>query len=240
MSEDAKTPFHVQFVTIFPEFFDSVLSTSILAKAIEREHVSVERFDIRDFATDKHRTTDDVPYGGGAGMVMKPEPAVGAIEAAMASHPGIPRLYMTPQGQPFDQQLAHELAAGPGMMLVCGRYEGMDERVREGWIDREISLGDFVLTGGEPAAMVIVDAVTRLLDGVLGNAASLDEESFARPMLEYPQYTRPRTFRGVDVPEILLSGHHAKIEQWRQEQALERTRTRRPDLYERWLRAEEE
>ncbi len=229
--------FHVQLLSIFPGFFDSVLGTGILAKSIERELVSVDRLNIRDFATDKHRTTDDVPYGGGAGMVMKPEPLVGAIEHAESLMPGLPRIYMTPQGEPFSQRLAQELSEGPGMLLLCGRYEGVDERVRQGWVDREVSLGDFVLTGGEYAAAVIMDAVTRLLPGVLGNAESLREESFSSPLLEYPQYTRPRVFREREIPEILLSGHHANIAAWRRAQAEARTQARRPDLLER---AEEE
>ena len=225
-------PFFVQLVTIFPEFFDGPLGLTILGRAREAGHLRAEALNIRDFAQDKHRTTDDLPYGGGAGMVMKPEPLVGAIEAARQRAPEAPRVLMTPQGERLTQQVARELAGGPGMILVCGRYEGIDERVRQGWIDREISIGDYVLSGGEPAALVVVDAVARLLPGVLGNEESLREESFARRRLEYPHYTRPREFRGMEVPEVLLSGHHKAIEDWRQEQALARTRERRPDLLE--------
>ena len=222
--------FSIRILTLFPEFFDSPLNTSLTGKAIEQGHFSVDVTDIRDFATDKHRKCDDLPYGGGAGMVMKPEPLVGALEDARDALPKTPRILLTPQGEPLTQSMAQELSKGPGMILTCGRYEGVDERVRQGWIDREISIGDYVLTGGEVAAMVVVDAVTRQLPGVLGNADSVEEESFSTPQLEYPHYTRPRSFRGLDVPDILLSGHHAKIAQWRHEKARERTLQRRPDL----------
>lgn len=225
-----KNNFPIQILTLFPEFFESPLKTSLTEKAIAQGHFSVQTRDIRDYATDKHHKCDDIPYGGGAGMVMKPEPLVGALEAARQVDPESPRILLTPQGRPFSQELARELAQGPGMILTCGRYEGIDERVRQGWIDLEISIGDYVLTGGEVAAMVVIDAVTRLLPGVLGNIESIDEESFSKPLLEYPHYTRPRNFRGLEVPEILLSGHHEKIAAWRQEQALQRTRERRPDL----------
>nr|WP_230467290.1 tRNA (guanosine(37)-N1)-methyltransferase TrmD [Lujinxingia vulgaris] len=227
------TPFPVEILTLFPDFFDGPLRISLTGKAIERGHFSVNCVDIRDFTHDKHRTCDDVPYGGGAGMVMKPEPLVAALESARERHPGVPRILMSPQGEPFSQKIARELAQGPGMILVCGRYEGVDERVRQHWIDREISIGDYVLTGGEVASMVVIDAVTRLLPGVLGNQESISEESFSAPMLEYPQYTRPREFRGFEVPEILLSGDHGRVAKWRQEQALARTKERRPDLLER-------
>ncbi len=224
------TPFPIRVLTLFPEFFESPLATSLTGKAIDRGHFSVELTDIRAFTTDKHRTCDDLPYGGGAGMVMKPEPLVAALEDAREALPGAPRILLTPQGEPFTQQIAAELSEEPGLILTCGRYEGVDERVREHWIDRELSLGDFVLTGGEVAAMAIIDAVTRLLPGVLGNQDSIEEESFSRPLLEYPHFTRPRSFRGHEVPEVLLSGDHGRIAQWRHEQALERTRRRRPDL----------
>jgi tRNA (guanine37-N1)-methyltransferase len=222
--------FPVHILTLFPEYFDSPLQSSIVKRALEADLVSVERTDIRDFATDKHRSADDLPYGGGAGMVMKPEPLVGALEHARDALADAPRIYLTPQGEPFTQAIAQELAEGPGMILVCGHYEGIDERVRQGWIDREISIGDYVLTGGEPAAMVVLDAVTRLVEGVVGNPESLADESFTEPVIEYPHYTRPREFRGMGVPDVLLSGHHAKIAEWRREKALERTRKRRPDL----------
>lgn len=219
-----------QILTLFPEFFETPLRATILGRAQDKGLVDYETVDIRDFATDKHKTTDDLPYGGGAGMVMKPEPLVSALEHARERDPDAPRILMSPQGEPMSQSLAHELAELPGMILTCGRYEGIDERVRQGWIDREISIGDYVLSGGEPGALVLIDAVTRLLPGVLGNEASIREESFAEGRLEYPHYTRPRDFRGQQVPEVLLSGNHQKIADWRRKQSLERTRKRRPDL----------
>lgn len=225
-------PYRVQVLTIFPEFFDSPLQTSLQGKALARELVEVSTVDIRSFATDKHHTTDDVPYGGGAGMVMKCEPLVAAIEHAKAQQPNAPCIYMSPSGERLSQRVVRELAQLEGMILLCGRYEGIDERVRQGWVDREISIGDYVLTGGEPAALVVLDAVIRYVPGVLGNAESLSEESFSTPRLEYPHYTRPRVFRGEEVPQVLLSGHHANIAKWRAAKALELTRERRPDLLE--------
>ncbi len=222
--------FRVDILTLFPGFFSSPFSESIMKRAEEAGHVTFACTDIREFSNNKHRTVDDVPFGGGAGMVMKVEPLVLTTEHVEALNPGAPRILMTPQGEPFSQKIAQELSEGPGMILTCGHYEGVDERFREGWIDREISIGDYVLTGGEPAALVVVDAVVRLLEGVLGNNASLDDESFSSGLLEYPHYTRPREFRGVGIPEVLLSGHHAKIAKWRHDVALERTRERRPDL----------
>jgi tRNA (guanine37-N1)-methyltransferase len=220
-----------QVLTLFPDFFETPLSASILGRAAEKSLVDYDVVDIRDFATDKHRTTDDLPYGGGAGMLMKPEPLVAALEFARERQPDAPRVLMSPQGEPLTQASAQELAdREEGLILVCGRYEGIDERVREGWIDREISIGDYVLSGGEPGALVVIDAITRLLPGVLGNAASIREESFAAGALEYPQYTRPRNFRGREVPEVLLSGNHQMIAEWRREKSMERTRRRRPDL----------
>ncbi|MFP4596864.1 MAG: tRNA (guanosine(37)-N1)-methyltransferase TrmD [Persicimonas sp.] len=219
-----------QILTLFPEFFDTPLQTSILGRAQQKGAVAYETVDIRDFATDKHRSADDLPYGGGAGMVMKPEPLVGALEFARERDPHAPRVLLSPQGEPLRQPLAEELAGLSGLILTCGRYEGVDERVRQGWIDREISVGDYVLSGGEPAALVLIDAITRLVPGVLGNEASICEESFSEDRLEYPHYTRPREFRGKSVPEVLLSGNHQKIADWRRQQSLERTRRRRPDL----------
>lgn len=225
--------FTVDILTLFPEFFESPLNASILGKAHEAGLVETTCTNIRDFSTDKHHTTDDLPYGGGAGMVMKCEPTVGALEAARIEHPELPRIYLTPQGDPLRQSLAQELAEGPGMIVLCGHYEGVDERVREGWIDREICIGDYVLTGGEPAALVLLDAVVRLVPGVVGNPDSLEDESFTDPnRLEYPQYTRPREFRGMSVPDVLLSGHHAKIDEWRKKEARRRTLARRPELLE--------
>lgn len=226
-------PFTIQVLSLFGEYFQSPLATSITGKGIEKELFAVETVDIRAFATDKHKTTDDVPFGGGAGMVMKPEPLVAALEFARERQPEALRIFMSPDGEPFSQAIAQELADSPGLILVCGRYEGIDERVREGWIDREISVGDYILTGGEPAALIVIDAVTRLLPGVLGNETSIIDESFSRPRLEYPHYTRPREFRGRSVPDVLLSGNHKAIADWREAQSEQRTRERRPDLLER-------
>ncbi len=219
----------VEVLTLFPRMIAAPIEESILGKAREKGLLRVEVTDIREFAAGKHRVTDDVPYGGGAGMVMKPEPLVGAIEAARARLAGAHVVLLSPQGRPFTQRKAQELLAREKLVLVCGRYEGVDERVLE-WIDEEISLGDFVLTGGEFAALAVIDAVARLVPGVLGNAESAVRESFSAGLLEGPQYTRPPEFRGRKVPEVLLSGDHAKIAQWRREQAEERTRERRPDL----------
>ena len=222
--------FSIQILTLFPEFFSSPLGESLLKRAQANGLAQISTLDIRDFSTDKHRTVDDVPFGGGAGMVMKAEPLVGALEAARQNAPAAPRILLTPQGERLTQAMAWELSEGPGMILTCGHYEGVDERVREGWIDREISIGDFVLTGGEPAALVLLDAVVRLIPGVVGNQESLVDESFSSGRLEYPHYTRPRVFRDMEVPEVLLSGHHAKIDEWRKSQSEARTRARRPDL----------
>jgi len=220
-----------ELLTLFPRLVAGPLEESILGKARQRGLISVRVRDIRDYATDKHRTTDDTPYGGGAGMVMKPEPLVDAIEAARAAMSGPARvILMDPQGRRFTQEVARELHAAERLVLVCGRYEGYDERVRA-FVDDEISIGDFVLTGGELAALVVVDATARLVPGVLGNEESAGLESFEAGLLEYPQYTRPPEFRGMKVPEILLSGDHAKIARWRRQQALLRTKERRPDLF---------
>ena len=220
----------VEVLTLFPRMVAAPLEESILGKAREKGLLRVQVTDIRDFAEGRHRVTDDVPYGGGAGMVMKPEPLVAAIEAAKSRDPAARVVLMSPQGRRFDQEKAAELLALGRLILVCGRYEGVDERVMD-WIDEELSLGDFVLTGGEFAALAVIDAVARLLPGVLGNAESAASESFTgEGLLEGPQYTRPPEFRGRRVPEVLLSGDHARIAAWRREQALERTRKRRPDL----------
>jgi len=228
-------PYRLHLVTLFPEFFRGPMRASIVGRARETGALEVDVWDIRDFADDSHRTTDDSPYGGGAGMVMKPGPLVRAIEAASDVSPDAPRVLMTPQGRSFEQSTARRMSGRPGVILICGRYEGVDERVREGWVDVELSLGDFVMSGGEPAAMSVADAVIRLLPGVLGNRASLDEESFSgtEGLLEYPQYTRPRSFRGHEVPGVLLSGDHERIAEWRHERAVKRTRQRRPDLLEK-------
>lgn len=220
-------------VTIFPEMFESVLSASVLGRAREAGLVSVDFVDPRSFTSDRHRTVDDAPYGGGPGMVMKVEPLVAAIESiesiasiATPSH----RILMSPVGAPLSQKRVQQLARLEHITLVCGRYEGIDERVSQLCIDEELSLGDFVLTGGEVAAMALIDAVARYVPGVLGEATSTDEESFSGSLLEYPQYTRPAEFRGHGVPDILLSGHHARIAEWRRAQSIARTAERRPDL----------
>jgi tRNA (guanine37-N1)-methyltransferase len=215
--------------TLFPEMFRGPLDESILARARERGLLEIALHNPRDVTTDRHHIVDDYPYGGGAGMVMKPEPLFTAVEQAEVIGPII---LLSPQGRVFTQQIARELATEPRITLICGHYEGVDERVREHLVTDEISLGDFVLTGGELAAMVLVDAVTRLLPGVLA-AGSTEEESHTAGLLEYPHYTRPAEFRGWRVPEMLLSGNHAAIARWRRKESLRRTRARRPDLFAR-------
>ena len=220
----------VEVLTLFPRMIAAPLEESILGKARDKGLLRVQVTDIRAFAEGRHRVTDDLPYGGGAGMVMKPEPLVSAIESAKAREPSAHVILMSPQGRRFDQAKAQDLAGREKLIFVCGRYEGVDERVLP-FVDEELSLGDFVMTGGEFAALAIIDAVARLCPGVLGNAESPLAESFAGDgLLEGPQYTRPPEFRGHKVPEVLLSGDHAKIAAWRREQALHRTRDRRPDL----------
>lgn len=219
-------------VTIFPGIFTSPLQETILARAQEKGVVRFHLHDIRDHTLDKHRTVDDTPYGGGAGMVMKPEPLAAAVEAVPREGRSL-RILLTPQGETFTQALARELAGFDQLILTCGRYEGIDERARGIVAEREVSIGDYVLSGGEIGAMVVIDAVVRLLPGVLGNEASISEESFESGHLEYPQYTRPEEFRGQKVPAVLLTGHHAQITQWRRQQALLRTWKRRPDLFEK-------
>ncbi|HEC35014.1 MAG TPA: tRNA (guanosine(37)-N1)-methyltransferase TrmD [Anaerolineae bacterium] len=220
-------------LTLFPEMFSGPLEASILKRARERGIISVHLHNVRDYATGRHRTTDDTPYGGGGGMVMKPEPIFAAVEAVLDGEEGVPVILLSPQGRVFTQAVAAELARHPRLVLICGRYEGVDERVRQHLINDEISIGDYVLSGGELAAMVMIDAVTRLLPGALGDPGAVFEDSHARGLLEYPHYTRPAVFRGWVVPEVLLSGDHAAITRWRQEQALQRTWERRPDLLER-------
>jgi tRNA (guanine37-N1)-methyltransferase len=216
-------------ITLFPEMFGDPFEASILKRAQEKDLIKIALHNLRDYCTDKHRVTDDVPYGGGVGMVMKPEPLITAIEALKAAHPEGRTVLMTPQGKPLGQKDAQRLSSHSSLTLVCGRYEGIDERVRS-FVDEEISIGDYILTGGELAAMVVIDTVSRLLPGVLGDSNALVDESFTEALLEAPQYTRPRVFRDMEVPEILLSGNHAAIERWRQQQALKRTSERRPDL----------
>ncbi|RME52476.1 MAG: tRNA (guanosine(37)-N1)-methyltransferase TrmD [Deltaproteobacteria bacterium] len=221
--------FHI--LTLFPDFFTSPLQVSILKRAIAAGKISVRLHDIRDYATDRHRSVDDTPYGGGSGMVMKAEPVVAAIEAVEAPLPQR-RVLLSPRGVPLTQERVQAFSRLSAMILVCGHYEGIDERAL-GHIDEAVSLGDYIVTGGEYGALVIVDAVTRLLPGVLGNAASFRDESFTDGLLEYPHYTRPRVWRGQEVPEVLLSGHHAEIERWRRQAALRITHRHRPDLLEK-------
>lgn len=221
-----------QILTLFPDFFPSPLAASLIGKAIRRGLVEVEVVNIRDFAPGAHRVADDAPYGGGQGMVLKVEPMVAAIEAAAREAPQAHRLLLSPRGRPFTQRLAEDLAARPALLLACGHYEGIDERVRR-FVDDELSIGDYVLAGGEAAALVVVDAVARLVPGFVGNAGSLDEESFGEDLLEYPQYTRPETFRDLRVPPVLLSGDHAAVDRWRRKERLRLTRARRPDLLAR-------
>jgi tRNA (guanine37-N1)-methyltransferase len=222
-----------EILTLFPGMFESPLRESIPGKAQERGLIHVRVHYIRDYAFDKHQVTDDRPFGGGEGMVMKPEPIVSLLDTLRAEEPQPWVVLLSPQGRVFQQECAWRWSTLPRLALICGRYEGVDERVAESFVDEQISLGDYVLTGGELAAMVVVDAVARLLPGVLGNAASAGSESFAEPVLEFPQYTRPRDFRGLRVPEILLSGDHEAIRRWRRGEALLRTKLRRPDLFAR-------
>ena len=227
-------------LTIFPRIFDSPLGESLLKKALDRGLIRVRVQNLRDFAEDRHRMTDDYPYGGGSGMVMKPEPIIQAVEAVKAAHPDAKSILLTPQGERFHQGLARELSEHKHWILICGRYEGLDERVRLAAVDREISIGDYILTGGEIPALVLIDAVSRYLPGFLGCEQSVEEDSFAQGLLEYPQYTRPPIFRGLAVPEVLLSGDHARIASWRRRESLRRTFLRRPDLLERALLSEED
>lgn len=221
----------IDVLTLFPGIFAGPLDESILKRARDAGIIDINLHNIRDWAPDKHHVVDDSPYGGGAGMVMKPEPIFAAAEAvqALADPPGR-MILLTPQGRVFDQSLAVELATEPRLILICGRYEGVDERVRENLVDDEISIGDYVLGGGELPALVLIETVARLVPGVLGSEESLRHESHSGGLLEYPQYTRPADFRGWTVPDVLLSGDHAEVDKWRQQQRLERTRRRRPDL----------
>ena len=222
----------VDVFTIFPEMVEHFAAQSLLGKARRDGLVDIRVHDLRSAATDPHRSVDDAPFGGGAGMVLAPEPIFGAVEKV---DPPRPLYLLGPGGRRFDQAMAHELAEAdrPGFSLLCGRYEGVDQRVVEHLVDDELSIGDYVLAGGEVAALVVIEATARLVPGVMGNQASAADESFTDGLLEYPQYTRPADFRGWPVPEVLLSGHHGKVEQWRRAAALHRTVTRRPDLIER-------
>ncbi len=219
---------HFDIITIFPQMFVSPLGESILKKAQLQGLIKINIHNLRDYTTDKHHTTDDTPYGGGAGMVMKVEPIVAAIENLKSQH-NARTILMTPQGEPFAQKTAERLSIYSQLVLVCGRYEGVDERVQS-FVDEQLSIGDYILTGGELAAMVIIDAVSRLIPGVVGESVSVAEDSISCSLLKYPEYTRPRMFRGLKVPEVLLSGDHKKISRWRRAEALKKTFHRRPDL----------
>ncbi|WP_455374075.1 tRNA (guanosine(37)-N1)-methyltransferase TrmD [Limibacillus halophilus] len=231
-AEEAATgasPWRATLLTLFPEAFPGPLGLSLAGKALEQGLWALETLDIRDFARDKHRTVDDTPYGGGAGMVMRADILDAAIEA-VADEPG-PLIYLSPRGRLLTQDRVRELAAGPGLRLLCGRYEGVDQRVLDARGIEEMSVGDYVLSGGEMAALIVLDACVRLLPGVMGNAESGGEESFERGLLEYPHYTRPPVWQGREVPEVLTSGHHEKVRQWRLAEAERITRERRPDLW---------
>jgi len=229
-----RTPWRATVLTLYPEMFPGALGLSLAGKALQAGTWSLETIDIRDFATDKHRSVDDTPAGGGAGMVMRADIAAAAIDAARAdAERGTPTIYLSPRGAPLTQPRAHDLAQGPGAILLCGRFEGVDQRVLEARDVEELSIGDYVLSGGELAAQVLIDAVVRLLPGVAGNDGSLSEESFAAGLLEYPHYTRPREWEGRPIPDVLLSGDHERIAKWRREQAEALTKARRPDLLEK-------
>ncbi|OEG00376.1 tRNA (guanosine(37)-N1)-methyltransferase TrmD [Vulcanibacillus modesticaldus] len=219
----------IDILTLFPEMFQGVLGSSILKRAQEKEVVKINLINFRDFSTSKHKTVDDYPYGGGNGMVLKPEPIFAAVES-ITDHEKARIIMLTPQGKTFNQRIAEELKEEKHLIFLCGHYEGFDERIREHLVTDELSIGDYVLTGGELATMVVMDSVVRLLPGVLGNEGSVETDSFSTGLLEYPQYTRPEVFREWKVPEILLSGHHQKIEEWRRKESFKRTLERRPDL----------
>ena len=221
-------PLTIDILTLFPRMLDGFLTESILGKGIEAGHLVVKVHDLRAWATDKHRTADDRPFGGGAGMVLKPEPVFAAIEQLRT--PGCRRIYLTPDGVPLSPAIAQELARETHLIFLSGHYEGIDQRIRDTVIDREISIGDYVLTNGTLAAAVVIDALARFIPGVLGEEKSLTHESFSSKLLDFPQYTRPAEFRGMSVPEVLLSGNHAEIEKWRHARQVEKTRQVRPDL----------
>ncbi len=236
----------IDILTLFPAMFEGPMTESILKRAQEKNLLAVHTHDIRDYTTDKHRTVDDKPFGGGGGMVMRVDPLVAAVEGVRGDNPVVPVILLTPQGRVFNQRVAGELVEHNRLMLVCGRYEGVDERVRQLVITDEISIGDFVITGGELGAMIIVDAVARLIPGVLGARWGAEEDSHAMGLLEYPHYTRPPEFRGLAVPDVLTGGDHGAVDGWRRREAIRRTWQRRPDLLctadltkaERWFLAE--
>lgn len=221
---------------MFPSMFDGVFADSIIRRALDRKLISIGVSNIRDFARDKHRSVDDYPYGGDPGMVLKPEPLSRALDAALDRLAGKePKVvFLSPQGEPLDHGIVQELSGETALVLLCGRYKGIDQRIRDRYVEREISIGDYVLSGGEIGAMVIVDTITRLIPGVLGNLDSAEQDSFFDGLLGHPQYTRPEIFEGVSVPEVLLSGHHGKIAEWQRAEAREMTRGRRPDLWSKY------
>lgn len=221
--------------TLFPEMFPGVLGQSLAGRALENGIWSLDVKDIRDHATDRHRTVDDNPFGGGAGMVMRPDIVDAALRELRADAPNLPLIYLSPRGKVLNQKRCRELAAGPGAILLCGRYEGIDQRVLDEHQAEEISIGDYILMGGELPAMVLIESCIRLIEGTVNKTESVDEESFETGLLEYPHYTRPANWNGRDVPEILLSGHHAKVQAWRHAQAEEITRERRPDLWDQYV-----
>lgn len=224
--------FRVNILTIFPEMFESFFSASILGRAREQGLIDIRTTDIRPFSNSKHHNTDDYPFGGGAGMVMMAQPILDAMKAVTAEYPSAKRIYLGPRGKKLTTSLARELAQEKELILLCGHYEGVDQRALDACVDEEISIGDYILTGGETAAMVLVDCVARFIPGVLGSSDSPEEESFSDGLLEYPQYTRPRMLEGMEVPEILLNGDHAKIKAWRRRESLKATMKHRPDLLE--------
>ena len=219
-------------LTLYPEMFPGPLGQSLAGRVLDQGIWSLQTVQIRDFATDKHRTVDDTPFGGGAGMVMRPDVVAAAIRST-SQQPG-PLVFLTPRGRVLDQQMVRKWAAGPGIRLLCGRFEGIDQRVIEAEGAEQVSIGDVILSGGEPAALIVLDAIVRLLPGVMGSGQSGDEESFERGLLEYPHYTRPQEWEGLAVPEVLVSGHHEKIREWRHRQSLDITRRQRPDLWARY------
>ncbi len=227
-------------LTLFPEMFTGPFDESIIKRAREKGIIEINLINIRDYIIDKHNTADDTPYGGGAGMVMKVEPIYRAWQDLHKKRGEVPVIMLSPQGRPLDQELVKDLSQEQGLILLCGHYEGIDERVKDLIVTDEISIGDYVLTGGELAAMVVVDAVARMIPGVLGDQESMIEDSFYNGLLDYPDYTRPREFMGLEVPEVLLSGNHGAIERWRRKEALKRTYLRRPDLLQKKILSKEE
>lgn len=236
----APAPWHAQILTLFPEMFPGPLGCALAGRALEKGLWRLDALNIRDFAGDKHKTVDDTPYGGGAGMVLRPDIVAAAVRGAAEKWGrAARRIYLSPRGRVLDQKLVEELACAPSVLLLCGRYEGVDQRVLDAEEMEEVSLGDFVLAGGEVAALALLEACTRLIPGVMGNDATVDEESFTNGLLEYPHYTRPPVWENRAVPDVLISGHHQKVKDWRQRESEALTRQRRPDLWIKWLKEQE-